>query len=77
MHCTLLSTENLQVIIGDAARNGVGRQQYCGLWSLTERTWPFNIFGGTYAWLIPGDGSPNPWPHGQLRQSRRGLVSLA
>lgn len=52
MHCELLQTRELQVIIGNTARNGVGGRQYCGVWSLTSKHWPFNAFGNSYAGLI-------------------------
>lgn len=54
-HCTLLQGGELQAIVGDASRNGVGGQQYCGLWSLTSKHRPFNAFGNSYAGLIPGE----------------------
>lgn len=55
MHCTLLQAGEIQVIVGDASRNGVGGQQYCGLWSLTSKHGQFNAFGNSYAGLIPGE----------------------
>jgi hypothetical protein len=54
-HCTLFQTEDIQVIVGDASRNGFGGQQYCGLWSLTSKHRQFNAFGNSYAGLLPGE----------------------
>ena len=54
MHCALLQAGELQAIVGDASRDGLGGTQYCGLWSLTSRHRPFNAFGNSYAGLIPG-----------------------
>jgi hypothetical protein len=55
MHCQLIQSEELQAIVGDCARQGVGGQQYCGLWSLTSRHRQFNCFGNSYAGLLPGE----------------------
>jgi len=52
--CELMQAGDIQVIVGDASRDGVGGRQYCGLWSLTSKTRPFNAFGNSYAGLIPG-----------------------
>lgn len=54
-HCQLLQTDEIQVIVGDASRDGVGRTQYCGLWSLTSEHRQFNAFGNSYAGLLPGE----------------------
>lgn len=54
LHCQMLQAGEIQAIIGDAARDGLGGQQYCGVWSLTSKHWPFNAFGNSYAGLIPG-----------------------
>ena len=54
-HCALLQTDEIQVIVGDASRNGVGGQQYCGLWSLTSKHRQFNAFGNSFAGLISGE----------------------
>lgn len=54
-HCELFQTEEIQVIVGDASRNGIGGQQYCGIWSLTSKKRQFNAFGNSYAGLIPGE----------------------
>jgi hypothetical protein len=54
-HCALLQTGEIQAIVGDATRDGVGGPQYCGLWSLTSKHRPFNAFGNSYAGLIPSD----------------------
>jgi hypothetical protein len=54
-HCALLQTAELQAVIGDASRNGMGGTQYGGVWSLTSRHRPFNAFGNSYAGLIPGE----------------------
>ena len=54
-HCHLLQTDEIQVIVGDASRDGVGRTQYCGLWSLTSEHRQFNAFGNSYAGLLPGE----------------------
>lgn len=55
MHCALLQSEELQVIVGDCSRNGSGGPQYTGLWSLTHKTRVFNAFGNSYAGLLPGE----------------------
>jgi len=55
MHCALLQGGELQAVVGDASRNGVGGTQYCGLWSLTSIHRVFNAFGNSYAGLIPGE----------------------
>jgi hypothetical protein len=55
MHCALLQSGEIQVIVGDGARDGVGGQQYCGLWSLTSTRRQFNAFGNSYAGLLPGE----------------------
>lgn len=54
-HCALLQTDEIQAIVGDASRDGVGGRQYCGLWSLTSKHRPFNAFGNSYAGLLPGE----------------------
>ena len=54
-HCTMMQTSQIQAVIGDAARDGVGGRQYCGIWSLTSKHRPFNVFGNSYAGLIPGE----------------------
>ena len=54
-HCEMLQAGEIQAIVGDASRNGVGGQQYCGLWSLTSKHRIFNAFGNSYAGLIPGE----------------------
>lgn len=54
-HCTLLQAGEIQAIVGDASRDGMGGPQYCGLWSLTSKHWPFNAFGNSCAGLIPGE----------------------
>jgi len=53
-HCELMQAGDIQVIVGDASRNGVGGTQYCGVWSLTSNRRVFNAFGNSYAGLIPG-----------------------
>lgn len=53
-HCELLQAAEIQVVVGDASRDGTGGRQYCGLWSLTSKRRPFNAFGNSYAGLIPG-----------------------
>ena len=53
--CHLLQAGEIQAVVGDASRNGVGGPQYCGLWSLTSKHHPFNAFGNSYAGLIPGE----------------------
>lgn len=55
MHCALLQTEELQVVVGDAERDGAGGRQYCGIWSLTSKHRVFNAFGNSFAGLIPGE----------------------
>lgn len=54
-HCTLLQAGEIQAVVGDASRDGVGGPQYCGVWSLTSRHRPFNAFGNSYAGLLPGE----------------------
>ena len=54
MHCRMIQTGEIQVVVGDAARDGVGGTQYCGLWSLTSVHRAFNAFGNSYAGLLPG-----------------------
>ncbi|MFC2076615.1 hypothetical protein ACFLT7_05985 [candidate division KSB1 bacterium] len=54
VHCQLLQSDELQMIVGDASRDGVGGTQYCGVWSLTSKHRVFNAFGNSYAGLIPG-----------------------
>lgn len=51
----MIQADEIQAIIGNASRNGVGGQKYCGLWSLTSKHWAFNAFGNSYAGLIPGE----------------------
>jgi hypothetical protein len=60
-HCTLIQSDELQAIVGDCARNGLGGPQYCGLWSLASKQRQFNCFGNSYAGLLPGElrGRPN------------------
>jgi len=55
MHCAMIQAGDLQAIIGDTARDGIGGRQYCGVWSLTSKHRPFNAFGNSYAGLIPTD----------------------
>ena len=52
-HCALIQGDEVQVIVGDATRNGMAGQQYCGLWSLTSKYRPSNAFGNSYAGLLP------------------------
>ncbi|MFH1740101.1 MAG: hypothetical protein ABIH23_13920 [bacterium] len=54
-HCFMMQTDEIQVIIGDASRDGVGGTQYCGVWSLTSDHRVFNAFGNAYAGLLPGE----------------------
>ena len=60
-HCQLIQSDELQAIVGDCARSGMGGPQYCGLWSLTSKQQQFNCFGNSYAGLLPGElrGRPN------------------
>jgi hypothetical protein len=55
LHCQMIQAGEIQAIVGDAARNGLGGPQYCGLWSLTSRHRNFNAFGNAYAGLIPSE----------------------
>ena len=55
LHCQMIQTEEIQAIVGDCSRNGMGGAQYCGLWSLTSKYRPFNCYGNSYAGLIPGE----------------------
>ena len=54
-HCELIQAGEIQVVVGDASRAGVGGAQYCGVWSLTSKERRFNAFGDSYAGLIPGE----------------------
>ena len=54
-HCALLQAGEIQAVVGDAARDGMGGPQFCGLWSLTSKHRPFSAFGNSYAGLIPGE----------------------
>jgi len=54
-HCELMQVGDIQAVVGDASRDGVGGTQYCGVWSLTTKRRVFNAFGNSYAGLIPGD----------------------
>ena len=47
LHCQMIQAGEITAIIGDASRDGIGGTQYCGLWSLTSKHWPFNAFGNT------------------------------
>jgi hypothetical protein len=51
----MIQAGEITAIVGDASRDGIGGTQYCGLWSLTSKHWPFNAFGNTYAGLLPGE----------------------
>ncbi len=55
LHCQMLQAGEIQVIVGDASRDGSGGRQYCGLWSLTSKHRVFNAFGNSYAGLLPGE----------------------
>ena len=52
-HCQLLQAGEIQAVVGDASRDGVGGTQYCGVWSLTSKHRQFNAFGNSYAGLLP------------------------
>lgn len=54
-HCQMIRAGEIQAIVGDASRNGMGGQQYFGLWSLTSNQRQFNAFGNSYAGLLPGE----------------------
>ncbi|HXG24581.1 MAG TPA: hypothetical protein VNJ09_08520, partial [Chthonomonadales bacterium] len=54
IHCQMLQAGDIQIIVGDAERDGNGGRQYCGLWSLTSKHRVFNAFGNSYAGLLPG-----------------------
>ena len=54
-HCALLQGGEIQAVVGDAARDGMGGPQYCGLWSLTSKHRQFNAFGNSCAGLLPGE----------------------
>lgn len=54
-HCQMIQAGEIQAIIGDGARNGVGGPQYAGVWSLTSLHRSFNIFGNSYAGLLPSE----------------------
>jgi len=53
-HCELLQDGDIQVVVGDASRDGPGGRQYAGIWSLTSKHRQFNAFGNSYAGLLPG-----------------------
>ncbi len=53
-HCQMIQAGEIQAIVGDCSRNGIGGPQYCGLWSLTSIGRAFNAFGNSYAGLLPG-----------------------
>jgi hypothetical protein len=55
IHCQMMQTDDIQVVVGDADRDGLGGQQYCGVWSLASKHWQFNAFGNSYAGLLPGE----------------------
>jgi hypothetical protein len=55
IHCQMIRTGELQAIVGDCSRDGMGGPQYCGLWSLTSKQRQFSCFGNSYAGLIPGE----------------------
>lgn len=55
LHSHLIQAGDLQAIVGDGVRNGVGGTQYCGLWSLSSRHRVFNAFGNSFAGLLPGE----------------------
>ena len=54
-HCQLIQAGELQAIVGDASRNGIGGPQYAGVWSLTSIHRQFNIFGNSFAGLLPSE----------------------
>ena len=54
-HCTLMQAGDIQVVVGDASRDGHGGTQYCGVWSLTSIHRCFNAFGNSFAGLLPGE----------------------
>ena len=55
LHCHMIQSGEVQAVVGDCSRDGMGGPQYCGLWSLTSKQRQFNCFGNSYAGLIPGD----------------------
>ena len=55
LHCQMIQAGEIQAIVGDASREGIGGRQYCGLWSLTSQKRQFNAFGNSYAGLLPGE----------------------
>jgi hypothetical protein len=54
-HCQMIQTGEIQAIVGDCSRDGMGGPQYCGLWSLTSKERQFSCYGNSYAGLIPGE----------------------
>jgi hypothetical protein len=54
-NCHMIQAGEVQTIIGDASRAGVGGAQYAGVWSLTSIHRPFNAFGNSYAGLLPSE----------------------
>ena len=55
LHCQMIQAGEIQAVVGDGSRNGMGGSHYCGLWSLTSQHHPFNAFGNSYAGLLPGE----------------------
>jgi len=55
LHCQMIQSGEIQAVVGDCSRDGMGGPQYCGLWSLTSKQRQFSCFGNSYAGLIPGD----------------------
>lgn len=51
----MIQAGDLQAIVGDDSREGVGGIQYSGLWSLTSKHRVFNCFGNSYAGLLASD----------------------
>ncbi|MCE9589184.1 MAG: hypothetical protein K8S99_01525 [Planctomycetes bacterium] len=51
----MIQAGDLQAVVGDDSRDGVGGRQYSGLWSLASKHRVFNCFGNSYAGLIAGE----------------------
>ena len=55
LHCQMIQAGEIQAIVGDASRDGMGGPHYSGLWSLTSKHYPFNAFGNSFAGLLPSE----------------------
>jgi hypothetical protein len=53
-HCQMLQAGDLVAIVGDDSRDGFAGPQYSGIWSLASKHRVFNVFGNSFAGLLPG-----------------------